>query len=114
MEEEPEHSILRSSFKRLSDYMTHPVFNTYHSETNIVRYMKLLENKDISLCHSMIPLVCNIFDISFCYITSARQTGLGINMNSSLYLGQVVLKFCLSFGQVRVCYFNYVVGRQLA
>lgn len=56
MEEVPENSILRSSFKRLSDYMTHPVFNTYHSETNIVRYMKLLENKDISLCHSMIPL----------------------------------------------------------
>ncbi|KAJ7383840.1 hypothetical protein OS493_025716 [Desmophyllum pertusum] len=56
MDEVPEKSILQGSFKRLSNYLTHPVFNTYHSETNIVRYMKLLENKDISLCHSMIPL----------------------------------------------------------
>ena len=37
--------------------MTHPVFNTHHSETEIVRYMKKLENKDVSLVHSMIPLV---------------------------------------------------------
>ena len=71
MDEVPDKSILRSSFKRLSDYLTHPVFNTYHSETNIVRYMKLLENKDISLCHSMIPLVCNkicnMYRYSDCY-----------------------------------------------
>ncbi|XP_030423394.1 glycine dehydrogenase (decarboxylating), mitochondrial isoform X1 [Gopherus evgoodei] len=48
--------ILSSSFKRTSKFLTHPVFNSYHSETNIVRYMKRLENKDISLVHSMIPL----------------------------------------------------------
>uniref|UniRef100_A0AAY4BXA4 glycine dehydrogenase (aminomethyl-transferring) n=1 Tax=Denticeps clupeoides TaxID=299321 RepID=A0AAY4BXA4_9TELE len=48
--------ILGSPFKRTTTYLTHPVFNSYHSETNIVRYMKRLENKDISLVHSMIPL----------------------------------------------------------
>jgi len=53
----PEGSILSSpTFQRTSQYMTHPVFNTHQSETDIVRYMKRLENKDVSLVHSMIPL----------------------------------------------------------
>ena len=52
-----EGSILQSGFRRTSPYLTHPVFNSHHSETRIVRYMKTLENKDISLVHSMIPLV---------------------------------------------------------
>eukprot|EP00124_Ichthyophonus_hoferi_P002735 Ihof_evm6s199 gene=Ihof_evmTU6s199 len=41
---------------RSTPFMEHPVFNSYHSETDLLRYCKRLENKDISLCHSMIPL----------------------------------------------------------
>ena len=41
---------------RSSDFLTHPVFNMNHSETEMMRYIKTLENRDISLVHSMIPL----------------------------------------------------------
>eukprot|EP01137_Pigoraptor_chileana_P012343 Opistho-2@64646 len=44
------------ALSRTSEYLTHPVFNSHHSETHILRYMKRLENKDVSLCHSMVPL----------------------------------------------------------
>jgi len=43
-------------FLRKSSYMQHPVFNTYHSETELMRYIKQLEVRDISLAHSMISL----------------------------------------------------------
>ncbi|CAH0627086.1 unnamed protein product [Chrysodeixis includens] len=49
-------SVQKGPFRRTSPYLTHPVFNMHHSETRIVRYMKRLENKDVSLVHSMIPL----------------------------------------------------------
>jgi len=41
---------------RSSAYLTHPVFNTHHSETEMLRYMRTLESRDLSLVHSMIPL----------------------------------------------------------
>jgi glycine dehydrogenase len=43
-------------FERTSAYLTHPVFNTYHSETEMMRYMHALQGRDLSLVHSMIPL----------------------------------------------------------
>src|SRR5438067_1716094 len=41
---------------RTSKFLAHPVFNTYHSETEMLRYLRRLESRDLSLCHSMIPL----------------------------------------------------------
>jgi glycine dehydrogenase len=41
---------------RRTPYLTHPVFNTHHSETEMLRYMRRLEAKDLSLTHAMIPL----------------------------------------------------------
>ena len=43
-------------FNRTSTYMTHPLFNSYHSETEMMRYLKSLENKDLALNRTMIPL----------------------------------------------------------
>jgi glycine dehydrogenase len=43
-------------FARSSAFLTHPVFHRYRSETAMLRYIKSLENRDLSLAHSMIPL----------------------------------------------------------
>jgi glycine dehydrogenase len=47
---------LPAEFARTTPFLTHPVFNRYHSETEMLRYLRKLEARDLSLCHSMIPL----------------------------------------------------------
>jgi glycine dehydrogenase len=46
----------RDCFARSSDFLTHPVFNTHHTETEMLRYLRRLESRDLSLTTSMIPL----------------------------------------------------------
>ncbi|MDX2002011.1 MAG: aminomethyl-transferring glycine dehydrogenase [Chitinophagales bacterium] len=49
-------SFILPALNRTSGYLQHPVFNSYHSESKMMRYIKSLENKDLSLTHSMIAL----------------------------------------------------------
>jgi glycine dehydrogenase len=50
------HANLVGAFLRTDGVLTHATFNSYHSESKMMRYLKRLENKDLSLVHSMIPL----------------------------------------------------------
>jgi glycine dehydrogenase len=52
----PDEIYFDKRFLRTSAYLTHPVFNSCHTETELTRYIKRLERKDISLAHSMISL----------------------------------------------------------
>lgn len=56
MELSKKDSEIAESFKRTSSFLTHPVFNSHHSETELLRYIYHLQSKDLSLVHSMIPL----------------------------------------------------------
>ena len=47
---------LPAGIRRESAFLQHPVFNRYHTETELMRYLKRLENRDLSLTTSMIPL----------------------------------------------------------
>jgi len=50
------HGRLPQDLLRTSDYLTHPIFNTHRTETEMLRYIRKLESRDLSLCTSMIPL----------------------------------------------------------
>jgi glycine dehydrogenase len=49
-------SLIPESLRRTSTYLTHPVFNRYHSETEMLRYIRCLSDKDLALDRTMIPL----------------------------------------------------------
>jgi glycine dehydrogenase len=49
-------SLLPAALRRSSAFLTHPVFNTHHSETGMLRYIRMLSDKDLALDRSMIPL----------------------------------------------------------
>ncbi|KAJ0031860.1 hypothetical protein Pint_12954 [Pistacia integerrima] len=49
-------SAIPSGLTRESPFLTHPIFNMYHTEHELLRYIHRLQSKDLSLCHSMIPL----------------------------------------------------------
>ena len=55
-EDIPVNSTINKTLKRQSPYLTHEVFNKYHTETEMMRYIKRLDRMDISLAHSMISL----------------------------------------------------------
>jgi len=48
--------LIPAALRRTSKFLTHPVFNTYHSETGMLRYIRMLSDKDLALDRSMIPL----------------------------------------------------------
>jgi glycine dehydrogenase len=48
--------LIPAALRRTSDFLTHPVFNTHHSETAMLRYIRRLSDKDLALDRSMIPL----------------------------------------------------------
>lgn len=49
-------ALIPKDLVRTSEFLTHPTFNSYHSETEMMRYIYSLQNKDVTLTHSMIPL----------------------------------------------------------
>lgn len=49
-------TVIPDALQRKSDFLTHAIFNSHHSEHEMLRYIKSLEAKDLSLCHSMIAL----------------------------------------------------------
>ena len=48
--------VIGSGLRRESEFLSHPVFNRFHTETELLRYIRRLESRDLSLTTSMIPL----------------------------------------------------------
>ena len=51
-----QNSVIPAPLSRKTEFLTHPLFSQYHSETEMLRYLKRLESRDIALNHAMIPL----------------------------------------------------------
>lgn len=69
----PESCTIAEAFRRQSAYLTHEVFNKYHTETEMMRYIKRLDRKDISLAHSMISLGSCTMKLNAAAETAAPQ-----------------------------------------
>lgn len=69
------------TLKRSSNYLTHPVFNSYYAETEMLRYIKGLERKDLSLTTSMIPLGSCTMKLN----ASTEMSGISLPEFSSLH-----------------------------
>ena len=66
---------IQEELERRKAYLSHPVFNSYHSESEMLRYIKSLEAKDLSLCHSMIPFGVVYHEAERHFRNGARDLG---------------------------------------
>ena len=83
-DESPLNIVNDPEVKRQSTYLQHSIFNSCHSETDLVRYMKTLENKDVSLVHSMVSFLMHIYvDIAK---TSRSSSNLTFSNNRFLWV----------------------------
>ncbi|TYI25384.1 hypothetical protein ES332_A05G046500v1 [Gossypium tomentosum] len=85
-----------SGLLRQSSYLTHQIFNTYHTEHELLRYLHKLQSKDLSLCHSMIPLDLEMFNNLgdlLCTITGFDSFSLQPNAGAAgEYAGLMVIR----------------------
>ena len=82
----PEATIISEELKRQTPYLTHEVFSKYHTETEMMRYIKRLDRKDISLAQSMISLgSCTIIKIAQVHLFAQSD---GANLLCRYAVGQ--------------------------